>query len=151
MARLSCSLYCVACLNVLIYSAGTFSSSCEWLYRTRLHPWSYINKYSPSFYRATWIITGLDAGFATAMSIRPKWLRDICSIIFSVYYIIHANYADEKVGLGNWIQVLNVHPLSQLRRFRAVPTVEMLRATWEKTSHPFVCAIYTRSFASLNN
>ncbi|KAM6502030.1 Alpha/Beta hydrolase fold [Amanita muscaria] len=77
--------------------------------------------YSPSFYRATWIITGLDAGFATAMSIRPKWLRDICSIIFSVYYIIHANYADEK-----------------LRRFRAVPTVEMLRATWEKTSHPFL-------------
>ncbi|KAK2464247.1 hypothetical protein APHAL10511_003704 [Amanita phalloides] len=83
--------------------------------------------YSPSFYRATWIITGLDAGFATAMSIRPKWLRDICSLIFSVYYVICANNAEEK-----------------LRRFRAVPTVEMLRATWEKTTNPylrFLCPI----------
>ncbi|TFK44388.1 Alpha/Beta hydrolase protein [Crucibulum laeve] len=77
--------------------------------------------YSPSYYRATWIVTGFDAGFATAMSIRPKWLRDICSIIFSVYYIIYANEGDEK-----------------LRRFRAVPTVEMLRATWEKTSNPYI-------------
>ncbi|PFH53820.1 hypothetical protein AMATHDRAFT_54355 [Amanita thiersii Skay4041] len=77
--------------------------------------------YTPSFYRATWITTGLDAGFATAMSIRPKWLRDICSIIFSIYYIIYANEADEK-----------------LRRFRAVPTVEMLRATWEKTTNPYI-------------
>jgi len=56
-------------------------------------------KYAPSYYRATWINTGLDAGFATAMNIRQKWLRDICSIIFSVYYIIYANEADEKVRL----------------------------------------------------
>ncbi|KAF5370750.1 hypothetical protein D9758_001917 [Tetrapyrgos nigripes] len=77
--------------------------------------------YSPSYYRATWINTGLDAGFATAMAIRPKWLRDICSIVFSVYYIIYANEADEK-----------------LRRFRAVPTVEMLRTTWEKTTNPYI-------------
>ncbi|KAH0588932.1 Hormone-sensitive lipase [Termitomyces sp. J132] len=77
--------------------------------------------YSPSYYRATWIVTGLDAGFATAMSIRPKWLRDICSILFSVYYIVYANEGDEK-----------------LRRFRAVPTVEMLRTTWEKTTNPYI-------------
>ncbi|KIK67220.1 hypothetical protein GYMLUDRAFT_69413 [Collybiopsis luxurians FD-317 M1] len=77
--------------------------------------------YSPSYYRATWINTGLDAGFATAMSIKPKWLRDICSLVFSVYYIAYANEADEK-----------------LRRFRAVPTVEMLRYTWEKTSNPIL-------------
>ena len=31
------------------------------------------------------------------MPIRPQWLRDICSIIFSIYYIIYANEADEKV------------------------------------------------------
>jgi len=55
------------------------------------------NQYSPSYYRATWISTGLDAGFATAMSIRPKWFRDICSMLFSVYYIIYANEGDEKV------------------------------------------------------
>ncbi|KAJ3733519.1 Alpha/Beta hydrolase protein [Lentinula guzmanii] len=77
--------------------------------------------YSPNYYRATWITTGLDAGFATAMSIRPKWLRDICALVFSAYYIAYPNEADEK-----------------LRRFRAVPTVEMLRYTWEKTSHPFL-------------
>ncbi|EIW82765.1 alpha beta-hydrolase [Coniophora puteana RWD-64-598 SS2] len=77
--------------------------------------------YSPSYYRATWIVTGLDAGFATAMSIRPKWLKDFCSILFSVYYIIYATEADEK-----------------LRRFRAVPTVEMLRVTWEKTTNPYL-------------
>ncbi|EMD37855.1 hypothetical protein CERSUDRAFT_123688 [Gelatoporia subvermispora B] len=79
--------------------------------------------YSPSYYRATWISTGLDAGFATAMSIRPRWLRDLCSVLFSVYYIIYANAADEK-----------------LRRFRAVPTVEMLRTTWEKTTNPYIRA-----------
>ncbi|KAF5380497.1 hypothetical protein D9615_004574 [Tricholomella constricta] len=77
--------------------------------------------YSASYYRATWINTGLEAGFATAMSIRPKWLRDICSILFSAYYILYANEGDEK-----------------LRRFRAVPTVEMLRTTWEKTTNPYI-------------
>ncbi|KAE9390381.1 alpha/beta-hydrolase [Gymnopus androsaceus JB14] len=79
--------------------------------------------YSPSYYRATWINTGLDAGFATARSIRTKWLRDICSLVFSAYYIAYPNEADEK-----------------LRRFRAVPTVEMLRYTWEKTSNPLCCS-----------
>ncbi|KAJ7703015.1 Alpha/Beta hydrolase protein [Mycena rosella] len=79
--------------------------------------------YSPSYYRATWINTGLDAGFATAMSIRTGWIRDICSILFSGYYIIYPNEADEK-----------------LRRFRAVPTVEMLRRCWEKTSNPYIRA-----------
>ena len=54
-------------------------------------------QYSPSYYRATWIVTGLDAGFATAMAIRPKWLRDIASLVFSVYYMIYAQEADEKV------------------------------------------------------
>jgi acetyl esterase/lipase len=77
--------------------------------------------YSPSYYRATWIAIGLDAGFATAISIRPKWLKDFCSILFSIYYIIYANEADEKI-----------------RRYRAVPTVEMLRTTWEKTTNPYL-------------
>ncbi|KAI9062923.1 alpha/beta-hydrolase [Trametes sanguinea] len=77
--------------------------------------------YSPSYYRATWIAIGLDAGFATAMTIRPRWLRDICSVLFSVYYIIYANEADEKI-----------------RKYRAVPTVEMLRTTWEKTTNPYL-------------
>ena len=72
------------------------------------------------------------------MNIRKKWLRDICSIIFSLYYIIFANEADEKVRLQlhNSCSRLQLQP--QLRKFRAAPTVEMLRVTWEKTTNPIV-------------
>ena len=64
-------------------------------------PSSYpLQQYSPAYYRATWVSTGLDAGFATALGIRPKWLRDILSVVFSFYYIIYANEAEEKVGGG---------------------------------------------------
>ncbi|GAA5983859.1 hypothetical protein JCM10908_005954 [Rhodotorula pacifica] len=77
--------------------------------------------YSSDFYRATWIVTALDAGFATAMSIRWKWLRDIASLAFSGYYLLFANDADEK-----------------LRKFRAFCTVEMLRITWEKQGNPYI-------------
>ena len=66
-------------------------------------------QYSPSYYRATWLATGLDAGFATAMHIKPRWLRHICSVLFSGYYIIYANEADEKVR----------HPIN----FARVPTL----------------------------
>lgn len=79
--------------------------------------------YSRPFYRVTWIVTALDTGFATAMNIRPLWLRDIASILFSVYYLIYANEADEK-----------------LRKYRAFCTVEMLRVTWHKTSNPYIVA-----------
>ena len=53
--------------------------------------------YSRNYYRATWIATALDAGFATAMHIRPTWLKDIMSVVFAGYYLINANEADEKV------------------------------------------------------
>lgn len=42
-------------------------------------------------------MTALDAGFATAMPVKPKWLRDILSVAFSGYYLICAHDADEKV------------------------------------------------------
>ena len=77
--------------------------------------------YSRNFYRTTWLVTALDAGFATAMNIKPKWLRDIMSIVFSAYYVVYANEADEK-----------------LRKYRAFCTVEMMRTTWEKTTNPYV-------------
>ncbi|EST07034.1 Alpha/beta hydrolase fold-3 [Kalmanozyma brasiliensis GHG001] len=77
--------------------------------------------YSRNFYRTTWMVTALDAGFATAMNIKPKWLRDIMSLVFSAYYIVYANEADEK-----------------LRKYRAFCTVEMMRTTWEKTTNPYV-------------
>jgi hypothetical protein len=57
-------------------------------------------QYSRAYYRATYIATSFDAGFATAMPIRPKWLRDICSVLFAGYYMVWAREADEKVSLG---------------------------------------------------
>lgn len=74
------------------------------------------------------------------MSIRPKWIRDICSLLFATYYILFPSAADEKAcrliitftAQNGWRHSL------KLRRFRAVPTVEVLRATWNKTTHPFV-------------
>lgn len=55
------------------------------------------NLYSPDFYRSTWVTTALDTGFATAMSIQPKFLRDIFSMLFFFYYLVYAREADEKV------------------------------------------------------
>ncbi|KAJ2449084.1 hypothetical protein EV183_005083 [Coemansia sp. RSA 2336] len=71
--------------------------------------------YNRSFYRATWIFTALDAGFWTAMSIRPKWLRDLMSLVFSTYYLVCGNRAAEKV-----------------RKVRALVTIDHLRVSWNK-------------------
>ncbi|BEJ16068.1 hypothetical protein CspHIS471_0506730 [Cutaneotrichosporon sp. HIS471] len=85
--------------------------------------------YSRSYYRATYVNTALDAGFASAMSIRPKWLKDISSLVFGVYYLLWASEGDEV-----------------LRRYRALCNVEMLRTTWEKTyNNP-----YLRGFIKLH-
>ena len=54
---------------------------------------------------------------------RPLWLRDIASILFSIYYLIYANEADEK-----------------LRKYRAFCTVDMMRVTWHKTTNPYIRA-----------
>lgn len=127
------------------FSAGAFGTSCKSTPSLTTHHFStnIAIKYSPSYYRATWIITGLDAGFATAMTVRPKWLRDLCSVLFSIYYIIYANEADEKVWEA-YVLPINCSLTEtdhQLRKYRAVPTVEMLRATWEKTTNPYVSVI----------
>ncbi|KAE8378336.1 CLN3 protein-domain-containing protein [Aspergillus bertholletiae] len=82
------------------------------------------NLYSRSFFRATWITTALDAGFWTAMKVKPKWLRDIASLAFTVYYLFAAERADEKV-----------------RRVRATLTVEHLRVSWNKGTTPYLWAL----------
>ncbi|KAJ5223849.1 hypothetical protein N7468_008391 [Penicillium chermesinum] len=79
------------------------------------------NLYSRSFFRATWITTGLDAGYWTAMTVKPKWLRDIASLVFTVYYLIAAEQADEKV-----------------RRVRATLTLEHLRVSWNKATTSYL-------------
>jgi len=64
----------------------------------------------------------LDAGFFTALPIRRKWIRDIASILFSGYYLIFAEAADEKV-----------------RKVRATITVEQIRVSWEKqVRNPYI-------------
>ncbi|KAF7505030.1 hypothetical protein GJ744_001484 [Endocarpon pusillum] len=79
-----------------------------------------------AFFRATWITTALDAGFWSAMKIRNKKLRDIASIVFTVYYLIAAEQADEKV-----------------RKIRAVMTVDHLRVAWNKPNTPYL-SFFTR-------
>ena len=75
------------------------------------------NLYSRKFFRATWITTALDAGFWTAMKIKNKMLRDFLSMVFTVYYLIAAEQADEKV-----------------RKVRATLTVDHLRNSWNKAA-----------------
>jgi acetyl esterase/lipase len=79
------------------------------------------NLYTRSYFRATWITTALDAGFWTAMNLRPVWLKDLASLVFSVYYLICAEQADEKV-----------------RRVRAGLTLEHLRVSWNKPNTPYI-------------
>lgn len=55
------------------------------------------------------------------MKVRPKWLKDIASMVFTAYYLIAAEQADEKV-----------------RRVRATLTVEHLRVSWNKATTPYL-------------
>lgn len=79
------------------------------------------NMYDATYYRATWVLTALDAGFWTAMKIRSRWLRDISSLIFTVFYLFAAEKADEKV-----------------RKVRGNLTVEHLRISWNKGTSPYL-------------
>lgn len=77
--------------------------------------------YDATYYRATWVLTALDAGFWTAMKIRSKWLRDLASIVFSAFYLVAAEKADEKV-----------------RKVRGTLTVDHLRVAWNKGTSPYL-------------
>lgn len=82
------------------------------------------NLYNRSYFRATWVTTALDAGFWTAMKIRKKWLKDLASMVFSIYYLVAAEQADEKV-----------------RKVRGLLTVEHLRVSWQKSTTPYLSLI----------
>ncbi|KAK2625386.1 hypothetical protein QTJ16_004698 [Diplocarpon rosae] len=79
------------------------------------------NLYTRSYFRATWVTTALDAGFWSAMRIRRKWMRDLASVVFTVYYLIAAEQADEKV-----------------RKVRGMLTVDHLRVSWNKGTTPYL-------------
>lgn len=82
------------------------------------------NLYSRSYFRATWVTTALDAGFWSAMRIKRKGLRDFFSIVFSIYYMICAEQADEKV-----------------RKVRSTLTVDHLRVSWNKGTTPYLALL----------
>lgn len=81
----------------------------------------HLPRYDSRFFRATWVLTALDAGFWTAMKIRTRWLRDLASMVFSVYYLIAAEKADEKV-----------------RKVRGMITVDHMRVAWNKPTTPYL-------------
>ncbi|KAG5984689.1 hypothetical protein E4U55_003635 [Claviceps digitariae] len=82
------------------------------------------NMYDTTYFRATWVLTALDAGFWTAMKIKIKWLRDLASIVFSLFYLLSAERADEKV-----------------RKVRGMITVEHLRVAWNKGTTPYLSVL----------
>ena len=55
------------------------------------------------------------------MRIRRKWLRDAASMVFTLYYLIAAEQADEKV-----------------RAVRGMLTVDHLRVSWNKGTTPYL-------------
>ncbi|RMY45477.1 hypothetical protein D0863_16036 [Hortaea werneckii] len=82
------------------------------------------NLYTRSYFRATWVTTALDAGFWTAMHLRPKWLKDLASVIFTLYYLVCAEQADEMV-----------------RKVRGGLTLQHLRVSWDKPNTPCIAAV----------
>lgn len=79
-------------------------------------------KYDRDYFRATWVATALDAGFWKAMWIRPRWLRDIASIVGTVYYLVCAEQADEYV-----------------RKVRAGGCdIDHMRVAWNKGRTPYI-------------
>ena len=55
------------------------------------------------------------------MRIRVKWIRDLASVVFTFYYLIAAEQADEKV-----------------RKVRGLLTVDHLRLSWNKSTTPYL-------------
>lgn len=79
-------------------------------------------KYDRNYFRATWVATALDAGFWKAMWIRPRWLRDIASILGTLYYMVCAEQADEYV-----------------RKVRAGGCdIDHMRVSWNKGRTPYI-------------
>lgn len=60
------------------------------------------------------------------MSIKPKWLCDIASLVFSAYYLFAVEQAEEKV-----------------RRVRSALTVEHMRVSWNKATTPYLSIVAT--------
>lgn len=58
------------------------------------------------------------------MKIKVKWIRDLASIFFSLFYLVAAERADEKV-----------------RKVRGMITVDHLRVAWNKGTTPYLSVL----------
>lgn len=73
--------------------------------------------YTRSFFRATYIMTAMDAAFFTSLGIPFKPLRHLSSVLLTVYYLIFPNAAQIKA--------------------KSFPnTISMMRTSWEKSTNP---------------
>ncbi|VVT46819.1 uncharacterized protein SAPINGB_P001402 [Magnusiomyces paraingens] len=87
-----------------------------------LHPKLARHKiYEPRFETAVTIMTAMTAGFMTAKSMRPKFIRDLASLVFAGYYIFTPDHAMEKV-----------------RKFNENPSVEGIRTSFEIMDNPYL-------------
>jgi len=77
------------------------------------------HKYSADYKTIRWLFTGLDAGVCSTLKVRNKYLRDFLTTILSVYYLICSRAAEDKMN-----------------RIKQVANVQIMRACWEKNSHP---------------
>ncbi|KAJ3300190.1 hypothetical protein HK104_003418 [Borealophlyctis nickersoniae] len=88
--------------------------------------------YTRNFYRATYVITSLDAACLTAMRIRPKPLRDFMTLIFMFFYLLRPEAADSKV-----------------KKHRTFASVDMMRTSWEdRLLNPYIrlITLFPRGF-----
>ncbi|KAK4197937.1 putative hydrolase [Triangularia verruculosa] len=121
------------CLSKRLSFWQTFTITMLYLYSARnfstllglASPDPLANMYDATYFRATWILTALDAGFWTAMPLKTKWLRDAASMVFSLFYMVAAEKADEKV-----------------RKVRGNITIDHLRVSWNKgVENPYLRAL----------
>lgn len=61
------------------------------------------------------------------MPLKPIWLRHILSILFSAYYLVFADAAEEKV-----------------RRIRSTISIEQMRNSWEKAAQNPILSIISK-------
>ncbi|KAF5100711.1 hypothetical protein DV451_002474 [Geotrichum candidum] len=70
------------------------------------------------------LITAANAGFWTALPIQPKFLRDLSSLVFSGYYMLSPDNADEKS-----------------RKFNYNTSANHLRAAFELVRNPYLAFV----------
>ena len=76
------------------------------------------------------------------MTIRPKWLKDLCSVLFSFYYLLWANEGDEVVSLLACMHAPT--PYAAMREFasRRLGQTELANITFPSVVEEIQSALY---------